>query len=195
MQSSLQVRASKDSEAPRKSTTDISAHPSMAKDADKRKGEVMTMEQREHGVSSIQTWLLWFKYAGGLVFISVQIILMTCDRCSYVAIDWWLATWTSSASQSIVVFGHEFPNQADGRSSQIPYVTVYAAIVLFMLFFLFLRSQWAVMGGIRACRRVFSNMTYRVSTTLTAEIVDRRETCMESFWCHIINSFCANVRF
>jgi hypothetical protein len=75
----------------------------MAKDADKRKGEVMTMEQREHGVSSIQTWLLWFKYAGGLVFISVQIILMTCDRCSYVAIDWWLATWTTNSRTRLMV--------------------------------------------------------------------------------------------
>lgn len=60
------------------------------------------------------------------------------------------------------MFGREFPNQYDGRSAQIPYLLVYAALVGCMLFFLILRSQWAVFGGIRACRRVFSNMTYRV---------------------------------
>jgi ABC-type multidrug transport system fused ATPase/permease subunit len=163
MQSSLQVHSLKDFESSRESRTDVTSQPSMiAKDADKSKGGVTTEEQREHGVSSVQTWLLWFKYAGGLFFVTIQIILMTCDRGSYVLIDWWLATWTTSAGQSIIVFGHEFPNQSDGRSSQLPYVVVYAIIVLFMLFFLFLRSQWAVLGGIRACRKFFSNMTYRV---------------------------------
>ena len=134
----------------------------VAKDDDKSKGEIKTVETREHGVASIKIWLLWFKYAGGLLFISIQVLLMAADRGSYVAIDWWLATWTDSAGQSISVFGREFPNQYDGISAQIPYLIVYTVIVLIMLTFLVARSQWAILGGIRACRRVFSNMTHRV---------------------------------
>jgi ABC-type multidrug transport system fused ATPase/permease subunit len=134
----------------------------IVKDADGSKGEIKTTEQREHGVSSIGIWLLWFKYAGGLMFVFIQVLLMAADRGAYVAIDWWLATWTDSAGQSIEVFGREFANQYNGISAQIPYLLVYSIIVGFMLFFLVLRSQWAVFGGIRACRRVFSNMTRRV---------------------------------
>ena len=164
MQSSLQLGTnvatnSKPSQGPAKNEITKSV---IAKDDDKSKGEIKSVETREHGVASIKIWLLWFKYAGGLLFISIQVLLMAADRGSYVAIDWWLATWTDSAGQSITVFGREFPNQYDGRSAQIPYIMVYTVIVLIMLTFLVARSQWAILGGIRACRRVFSNMTHRV---------------------------------
>ncbi len=129
---------------------------------DAQKGELLQAEEREHGGASIWTWLLWFKYAGGIGFVLVQIILMTCDRGSYVLIDYWLAIWTSSAGQEITVFGRTFPNQYDGRSAQVPYLIVYSTIVVFMLTFLTARSQWAVFAGIRACRRVFLSMTHRV---------------------------------
>jgi len=113
-----------------------------AKDDDAHRGEITTVEQREHGVSSLGIWLLWFRYAGGLLFISVQIILMAVDRGSYVAIDWWLATWTSSAGQSIEVFGkYSFPNQYEGTSAQLPYLLVYAGLVTIMFSFLCLRAN------------------------------------------------------
>jgi len=86
------------------------------------------------------------KGAGGFFFIIVQIILMACDRGSYILIDWWLATWTSSVGNSITVLGVIFPDQFD---SQDPYLIVYSVLVLCMLIFLAARSQWAVFGGIR----------------------------------------------
>lgn len=125
----------------------------ISSDADAKKGELITDEQREHGMSSISIWLLWFQYAGGFFFIIVQIILMACDRGSYILIDWWLATWTSALGKEI------FPDQFD---SQDPYLIVYSVLVLCMLIFLAARSQWAVFGGIRACRKVFSSMTHHV---------------------------------
>jgi len=135
----------------------------IAKDVDtENNGATMTKEEREHGISAISTWLLWFKYAGGTVFVVIQIILMTCDRGSYVAIDWWIAQWTTASDQSIVIFGKEFPSQLEGRSAQFQYLAVYAVLVVFMFTFLVCRSQWAVWGGIRACERVFSTMTRRV---------------------------------
>lgn len=125
-------------------------------------GAIMTKEEREHGISTIKTWLLWFQYAGGILFVVVQIILMACDRGSYVAIDWWLSQWTTAADQSIEVFGRVFPSQTEGRSAQFQYLSVYAVLVVSMFVFLVSRSQWAVLGGVNACQRVFSTMTRRV---------------------------------
>jgi len=133
--------------------------PEFTQDDDSRKGEIKEAERREHGVSSLSIWLLWFKYAGGILFITVQIMLMGLDRGSYVAIDFWLAIWTSSAGQVISVFGITFPNQYE---TQNPYVLVYTILVAFMVCFLIMRSLWAVSGGVRASTRVFSTMTNRV---------------------------------
>jgi ABC-type multidrug transport system fused ATPase/permease subunit len=134
----------------------------IASDVDASKGELQSDEKREHGMSSVEVWLLWFWYAGGFFFIIFQIIFMTCDRGSYVLIDWWLAIWTSAAGKEVSVFGVTFPNQYDGVSAQIPYLLVYVVLMVFMFLFLAARTQWAIHGGIKASRRVFSNMTRRV---------------------------------
>ena len=143
-------------------TNDYAGQSLIAKDTDAYKGEVISAEQREHGVSSFATWLLWFRYAGGIPFIVIQLLFMIGDRGSYVAIDWWLATWTSSAGQPITVFGRQFPDQYDGTSAQLPYICVYAVLLLIMFVFLVARSQWAVFAGLWACRKVFGSMTHRV---------------------------------
>ena len=96
--------------------------PEFIHDDDARKCEITESETREHGVSSLRIWLLWFKYAGGILFITLQITFMGLDRGSYVAIDFWLATWTSSVGQEISVFGIPFPNQYE---TQAPYILVY----------------------------------------------------------------------
>jgi len=165
MRSSLQFGTNDDeakSVKEERSDVKTAALSAMAKDTDTQKGETMTIEEREHGISALGIWLLWFKYAGGIPFITGQIFLMTLGRGSYVAIDWWISTWTASAGQAITVFGVEFPNQLDGQSAQYPYLIVYAILVVAMLIFLTARSQWAVHGGIRSCQRVFSTMTGRV---------------------------------
>ncbi|KAL7549818.1 hypothetical protein ACHAWF_013061 [Thalassiosira exigua] len=160
MRSSLQLGSDDDRGL---ASATASPGPSMITNEDEaHKGELLSKEERKHGESALGIWLLWFQYAGGIIFIVIQILLMACDRGSYVVIDWWLATWTSSAGQEITVFGMVFPNQFEGRSAQVPYVIVYTLLVVVMLTFLVARSQWAVLGGIKACERVFSNMTHRV---------------------------------
>ncbi len=134
----------------------------IAKDTDASKGELTSDEQREHGVSSVGIWLLWFVYAGSFFFITIQIIFLFLDRGSYVVIDWWLAIWTSSAGSEITVLGRTFPNQYDGIQAQTPYLLVYVGLIVFMCVFLVARTQWAIHGGIRASRNVFSKMTHRV---------------------------------
>jgi hypothetical protein len=80
--------------------------------------KIMTVEQREHGLSSLSTWLLWFKHAGGIPFLAMHVLLMTIDRTTYFAVEYWLARWTEGANESVNVFGVEFAPQTDGISAQ-----------------------------------------------------------------------------
>lgn len=167
MRSSAQLSASSDISTKSSKKTDArkidgKQNSVIAKDADATKGELKSDEQREHGESSFSIWLLWFMYAGSFFFITIQIIFLFLDRGSYVVIDWWLATWTSSAGTEITVFGRTFPNQYDGIQAQTPYLLVYVGLIVFMCVFLIARTQWAIHGGIRASRKVFSKMTHRV---------------------------------
>jgi ABC-type multidrug transport system ATPase subunit len=54
-----------------------------------KKGDLITIEQRDHGLSSLRTWLLWFKHAGGLFFFTSQMLFMALDRFTYVAVEYW----------------------------------------------------------------------------------------------------------
>jgi hypothetical protein len=59
-------------------------------------GKVMTVEEREHGLSSLRIWLIWFKYAGDVPFLVMQFLLflllflMTLDGLAYVSSEDWL---------------------------------------------------------------------------------------------------------
>jgi ATP-binding cassette subfamily C (CFTR/MRP) protein 1 len=94
------------------------------------KGKLMTVEEREHGLSSLSTWLLWFQRAGGIMFIFAHVFFMTIDRLSYVAVEYWLARWTEGAYKAIDVFGLEFAPQSDGPSAQANYLIVYGLVIL-----------------------------------------------------------------
>jgi ABC-type sulfate/molybdate transport systems ATPase subunit len=95
-----------------------------------QQGILMTVEEREHGLSSLSIWLLWFRRAGGVYFLFFQVIFLAIDRCAYISVEYWLARWTKAADQSITQFGREFPPQTDGRSAQYEYLTVYASLLV-----------------------------------------------------------------
>ena len=123
---------------------------------------LMTIEEREHGLASTSTWLLWFKHAGGFFFMSFQILFMSIDRFAYVAVEYWLARWTNGAEMPINVFGIEFPAQTDGREAQYKYLTVFSLLILVSVFGTIVRSLWSVTGGARAAKNVFASMLVRV---------------------------------
>jgi hypothetical protein len=93
-------------------------------------GSLMLVETREHGLSSLQTWHLWFKNAGGLPFLFIQCFLMALDRFAYVATEVWLSLWTKGHDTPIIVFGKEFPPQTEGRFAQYQYLAVYGIILV-----------------------------------------------------------------
>lgn len=51
---------------------------------------LMTVEDREHGLSSLNTWLLWFRHAGGMYYLGILIFAMVFDRLAYIALEYWL---------------------------------------------------------------------------------------------------------
>ncbi|GKY95413.1 hypothetical protein MPSEU_000502800 [Mayamaea pseudoterrestris] len=148
---------------------------------------LMTIEEREHGLSSLNTWLLWFRHAGGMQFLGLLILAMIFDRLAYVASEFWLARWTGGADGPVTVFGKEYPSQTDGRSAQYQYLKVYSIILLFSVIGTIARSEWAVTGGTRAARKVFSKMLTQVlgcpltyfETTPMGRIVNRFTYDME----------------
>jgi ABC-type multidrug transport system fused ATPase/permease subunit len=123
---------------------------------------LMTVEEREHGLASASTWLLWFKHAGGFFFMSFQILFMSIDRFAYVAVEYWLARWTNGATMSITALGIVFPPQTDGREAQYKYLIVYSLLLLVSIVATIGRSLWSVTGGAQAAKNVFSSMLVRV---------------------------------
>lgn len=114
---------------------------------DKARGKLIQVEQREHGLSSIKTWLLWFRRAGGMPFFILQVLFMGLDRVVYVAIEWFLARWTSATVTPITILDIDFPAQTDGFSAQTKYIIVYCILMASMIVAVLLRSEWAVAGG------------------------------------------------
>jgi hypothetical protein len=106
-------------------------------------GKLMSVEEREHGLSSILVWLLWFRRAGGFSFLFLQILFMAIDRFAYVAVEFWLATWVRGADEPIEIMGISFEPQTNGIEAQYKYLLVYALIVAVSVTATLLRSEWA----------------------------------------------------
>jgi ATP-binding cassette subfamily C (CFTR/MRP) protein 1 len=123
-----------------------------------KKSKIMQKETREHGFSSLKTWLLWFQRAGGVWFMGIQLFFLSLDRFAYIAVEWFLAWWTSGAYEPVVILGVEFPAQTDGLSAQAQYLKVYASLILVSITATAFRSEFAVTGGVRATRKVFYTM-------------------------------------
>lgn len=121
-------------------------------------GKLITIEERVHGLSSVSTWLLWFQRAGGVFYLFFQLLFMSIDRFSYVAVEFFLARWTDGVDQSISVLGVDFAPQLEGWSAQRKYLCVYGGLVAASIATTILRSEWSVTGGARASRRVFHKM-------------------------------------
>lgn len=125
-------------------------------------GELMTVEEREYGLSDWRTWTRWFKHAGGGLFAFVVVVGMGLDRFFYVALEWWLASWTSGASEPIERFGRMFPPQTEGQSAQYQYLAVYAIIFVISCGAAIFRTQFIIQGGARSSKKLFALMTSRV---------------------------------
>ena len=105
-------------------------------------GIIMTVEERNYGVSSFVDWATWFINAGGLPFVITQLVFLVLDRGLFVMSDWWLSQWSDSAYEELDLLFFSIPPQTDGRDAQKTYVLVYCVIVFLSVIATSLRSQW-----------------------------------------------------
>ncbi|CAB9525310.1 Oligomycin resistance ATP-dependent permease YOR1 [Seminavis robusta] len=123
-----------------------------------KSGRLIQAEKREYGISSLSTWMLWFRRAGGMCFFVTQVLLFAVDKLLYVAVEWFLAKWTEGAVEPVTIFNMEFPAQIDGLSAQAQYLKVYAILILLFVLAAFFRAEWGAIGGVRAAKNVFYTM-------------------------------------
>ena len=147
-----------ESENPGLSTSEASGTGKDTGNALSDNQKIMQKELREHGLSSMKTWLLWFKRAGGAWYGTTIVILMGLDRFFYVVVEWFLATWSEGADKPVSFIGFDFPAQSEGLSTQSQYLKVFFAINFISILFTSIRSEFIVTGGIRATKNVFNTM-------------------------------------
>lgn len=105
-------------------------------------GIIMTVEERNYGVSSFVDWATWFINAGGVPFIVFQLVFLVLDRGLFVLSDWWLSQWADSAYKELDLWFITIPPQIDGRDAQTKYVGIYCIIVFLSVVATSFRSQW-----------------------------------------------------
>ena len=110
--------------------------------ANEEDGIIMTVEERNYGVSSFIDWATWFINAGGIPFIIFQLVFLVLDRGLFVMSDWWLSQWADSAFEELDLGFVTIPPQTDGREAQTKYVGVYCVIVFLSVVATSFRSQW-----------------------------------------------------
>jgi len=125
-------------------------------------GDLMTEEEREFGLSDWKTWVEWYRYAGGIIFVIVVFVALGIDRFLYVVAEWWLAVWTSAVSEPVDAFGRTYPPQTEGKSAQSEYVITYAIILAVSFIAAFVRTQTIVQGGARSSNQLLKLMTSRI---------------------------------
>jgi len=137
--------------------------PSKLEDnVDEEHNALMTVEERDFGLSDWKTWLKWIKYAGGILFVTVTVVSLTIDRGFYVATEWWLATWTAGAYESITRLGITFEAQSEGLHEQFQFVKVYLIILLISFAATAIRSQIIIRAGGHCAEQLFYEVTNRV---------------------------------
>ena len=125
-------------------------------------GDLMTEEEREFGLSDWKTWVEWYRYAGGIIFVIVVFVALGIDRFLYVVAEWWLAVWTSAVSEPVDAFERTYPPQTEGKSAQSEYVITYAIILAVSFIAAFVRTQTIVQGGARSSNQLLKLMTSRI---------------------------------
>lgn len=135
----------------------VSKQSSMKSQLSKKDGTLHAEEEREESRVSWRVVWVWFKAAGGVPFVAVQILLLSLDRATYASLDLWLALWTQAADGEITALGHDMPEATPERAKDYYFVTfVIIGAVNFVA--VFLRSEWMALGGVRAARVLFEDV-------------------------------------
>ena len=119
------------------------------------------------GRASLRTWAAWVAAAGGAPFLAAQVVFLALDRASYVACEWWIAKWTEAADGEVALgfagLGVAATMPAQGApGSAWAWSRCYFALAAASLVFCLARTQWALLGGVRAADRLYAAAASRV---------------------------------
>jgi len=142
--------------------TQVDVFKKIMMDADNVTEALMTIETREHGLTRIWAWLLWFQQGGGTCFSLGIISLFVLEKLFYFGTEWWVAFWTHGCFQPMYAFGITFYPQTDGIPAQYGYLLVYAILLVLAFICAFARTLWIVRGGIRCSKNLYAEMTHYV---------------------------------
>lgn len=123
---------------------------------------LMTTETREHGLTRIWAWLLWFQSGGGTSFTMGILVLFVFEKLFYFGTEWWIAFWAHGCHEPMSALGVTFPPQKDGIPAQYGYLLVYAVLLVLAFICAFARTLWIVTGGIRCSKNLYAEMTHYV---------------------------------
>ena len=123
---------------------------------------LMTRETREHGLTRIWAWLLWFQQGGGTTFTTGIFTLFIFEKVFYFGTEYWVAFWTHGCQEQMAALGIMFPPQVEGIHAQYGYLIVYAVLLVLAFFCAFGRTLWIVTGGMRCSKNLYEEMTHYV---------------------------------
>ncbi|XP_059810011.1 ATP-binding cassette sub-family C member 9-like [Hypanus sabinus] len=128
---------------------------------DNLKGKLMQEEEKEEGSISIK---IYWHYAQsiGLFFSFLLVLTVTARQSFLVAIDFWLARWSSAfRNHSETETQYENNTEGDVFSQYLHgYIGLACGGILCVLF----SSYTHVISGVRASRHLFTNMLLNVTT-------------------------------
>lgn len=125
--------------------------------ADFESSKLMTEEERKAGTIDLAVAHQYILASGGYGWMTFVMVLMILERVTFLASDWWLATWADAESGPPDVHWN-FPDGSDTRF----YSIIYAVLILINSVFVFARCFTFMHGGGRASRTLFYNLTWRV---------------------------------
>ena len=93
-------------------------------------------------------------------FLELQLIL------PFVHVEWWLAKWTSAETQSVVInlspLGKFTMPPQDEDGSAWRWSQVYFVLGAMSILFCLSRTEWGLLGGVRAANRLYEEAAARL---------------------------------
>jgi len=134
-------------------------------ESSRKASTLMTTEDRSTGHVGSDVYFYWARAAGGIWVTFVVVLAFAAVECIAVASKWWFTYWS--------VHGN--------KDNQVFFLSIYGAINLFNLVAVFLRLIFIMMLGLRASRKIYSNLLQNImhapmsffDTTPVGRIINR----------------------
>ncbi|KAL5259680.1 hypothetical protein ACHWQZ_G009951 [Mnemiopsis leidyi] len=138
-------------EIPRKESVidKMKRQESRAEDLKKKKGGLMSEEEREKGSVSLRVYMIWASAAGVTLIISLTLLLIS--QIGRIVVDYWITVWTEKQ-----IKGPQWEN------NDTYYIVTYIGLALLSSLLVFVGTILMVFDAMRASQTLFRNMLLRI---------------------------------